>query len=77
MVERSPAAAGFPRKTLTLRDTDEANARLVAEILGDVLDSQAIEDLTPGIIWRARIEREGGWFATAPWKTPRRNVRCG
>lgn len=51
--------AGFPRKALTLRDTDEANARLVAEILGDVLDSQAIEDLTPGIIRRARIEREG------------------
>jgi hypothetical protein len=51
--------AGFARKTLTLRDTDEANADLVADLLAGALEAAAIEDLTPGIIRRARMEREG------------------
>lgn len=51
--------AGLGRKALTLRDTDEANAALVAEILTPVLDPAAIEALTPGVIRRARMEREG------------------
>jgi len=51
--------AGFPRKTLTLRDTDEASAALIAEVLAGSLEARVIEDLTPAIIRRARLEREG------------------
>jgi len=51
--------AGLPRKALTLRDTDEANAARIAEILTPALDGAAIEVLTPGVIRRARMERDG------------------
>lgn len=51
--------AGLPRKTLTLRDTDEANARLIKDVLTDVLSDHDIDDLSPALIRRARREREG------------------
>lgn len=51
--------SGLARKTLTLRDTDDANAALISEVLAGVLEAQAIEDLAPGIIRRARMERQG------------------
>lgn len=51
--------AGLPRKALTLRDTDDANAELVREILTGAVDPLAIEDLTPGLIRRARMARDG------------------
>jgi len=52
--------AGFPRKALTLRDTAEANAALVAEVLAGTLEAAAITDRTPGILADARRAREGG-----------------
>jgi hypothetical protein len=51
--------AGLPRKALTLRDTDDANAALIAGVLGDLVGPQAVQDLTPGLIRRARMERDG------------------
>lgn len=50
--------AGFSRKTLILRDTDEAHALLISEILSGPLDAQGIEDVTPALIRRARMEEE-------------------
>jgi len=51
--------SGLARKQLTLRDTDEANAALIADTLQSVLDPTAVEDLIPGLIRRARMERDG------------------
>jgi hypothetical protein len=51
--------AGLARKALALRDTDDANAALVAGILQGAFTPQAIEDLTPGLIRRARRDRDG------------------